>query len=220
MFNKGLVSVRRQSNFPLITRFPLHDFVVFAGNTHLWSFQCKLSNWQHVDRSYGSSASSDFDIFNLLIQMTLNCHSFVKKMNTENNSCKIFGLRVHDEHYELECDQFTGRSTKTYKGGLKDFELKNKKIPHYCQEGKTFSVLLLHIIKKGALAHLLKEQKTFENIHIYCNYVYPLPISRADIHVLLFPHLSVRHRDKCCEHSFISTFTTCTLYPRHLISTI
>jgi hypothetical protein len=40
---------------------------------------------------------------------------------------------------------FTGRSTKTYKGGLKDLELKNKKIAHYCQEGKTFSVLLLHI---------------------------------------------------------------------------
>jgi hypothetical protein len=39
----------------------------------------------------------------------------------------------------------------------------------------TFSVLLLHIIKKGALAHLLKEQKTFENIQIYCNYVYPPP---------------------------------------------
>jgi hypothetical protein len=31
----------------------------------------------------------------------------------------------------LECDQFTGRSTKTYKGGLKDLELKNKKITHY-----------------------------------------------------------------------------------------
>ena len=31
-------------------------------------------------------------------------------------------------------------------GGLKDLELKNKKITHYCQEGKTFSVLLLHII--------------------------------------------------------------------------
>ena len=83
-----------------------------------------------------------------LIQMKLNCHSFVKKMNTENNSCKLFGLWGHDEHYELECDQFTGRSTKTYKGGLKDLELKNKKITHYCQEGKTFSVLLLHIIKK------------------------------------------------------------------------
>jgi hypothetical protein len=118
-----------------------------------------------------------------LIQMTLNCHSFVKKwiqkitintadifdifdlfntddselsqlcekMNTENNSCKLFGLWGHDEHYELECDQFTERSTKTYKGGLKDLELKNKKITHYCQEGKTFSVLLLHIIKKEHL---------------------------------------------------------------------
>jgi hypothetical protein len=42
--------------------------------------------------------------------MTVNCHSFVKKMNTENNSCKLFGLWGHDEHYELECDQFTGRS--------------------------------------------------------------------------------------------------------------
>ena len=79
-------------------------------------------------------------------------------MDSENNSCKPFGLRDYDEHYELEYDQFpvdsdhrgrfiafTGRSTKTYKGGLKDLELKNKKIAHYCQEGKTFSVLLLHI---------------------------------------------------------------------------
>ena len=179
------------------------------------------------------AASSDFDIFNLFDTDDIELSQLCEKMDTENNSCKLFGLRGHDEHYELECDQFTvgsdhrgrfitftGRSPKTYKGGLKDLELKNKKITHYCQEDKTFSVLLLHIIKKGALAHLLKEQKTFENIHIYCNYVYPLPISRADIHVLLLPHLSVRHRDKCCEHSFISTFTTCTLYPRHLISTI
>ena len=89
-----------------------------------------------------------FDIFNLFDTDDIELSQLCEKMNTENNSCKLFGLRIHDEHYELECDQFTGRSTKTYKGGLKDLELKNKKITHYCQEGKTFSVLLLHIIKK------------------------------------------------------------------------
>jgi hypothetical protein len=92
--------------------------------------------------------SSDFDIFNLFDTDDIELSQLCEKMNTENNSCKLFGLWGHDEHYELECDQFTGRSTKIYKGGLKDLELKNKKITHYCQEGKTFSVLLLHIIKK------------------------------------------------------------------------
>jgi hypothetical protein len=74
---------------------------------------------------------------------------------------KQYIITVYMEHYELKCDQFTvgsdhrgrfitftGRSTKTYKGGLKDLELKNKKITRYCQEGKTFSVLLLHIIAR------------------------------------------------------------------------
>jgi hypothetical protein len=51
LFNKGLVSVRRQSSFPIITRLCNILFVVFAGNTHFWSFQCKFSKWQHVDRS-------------------------------------------------------------------------------------------------------------------------------------------------------------------------
>ena len=108
-----------------------------------------------------AAASSDFNIFNLFDTDEIELSQICEKMDTENNSCKLFGLRGHDEHYELECDQFTvgsdhrgrfitftGRSPKTYKGGLKDLELKNKKITHYCQEGKTFSVLLLHIIKK------------------------------------------------------------------------
>ena len=62
--------------------------------------------------------------------------------------------------------QFTGRSTKTYKGGLKDLELKNKKITHYCQEGKTFSVLLLHIIKKEHL-HIFWKNRRRSKIFIY-----------------------------------------------------
>ena len=205
MFNKGLVSVRRQSNFPA-NHSPLLDFCCCFRGKHaplvisMQTFEvttCRPIIWQ--------LQVLILTFLICLIQMTLN--QLCEKMNTENNL--INTADIFDIFILFDTD-----------GGLKDLELKNKKITHYCQEGKIFSVLLLHIIKKGALAHLLKEQKTFENIHIYCNYVYPLPISRADIHVLLLPHLSVRHRDKCCEHSFISTFTTCTLYPRHLISTI
>jgi hypothetical protein len=155
-----------------------------------------------------AAASSDFDIFNLFDTDEIELSQLCEKMDTENNL--INTADIFDIFNLFDTD-----------GGLKDLELKNKKITHYCQEGKTFSVLLLHIIKKEhSHTHLLKEQKTFENIHIYCNYVYPLPISRADIHVLLLPRLSVRHRDKFCEHGFISNFTTCTLYTRHLISTI
>jgi len=70
-------------------------------------------------------------------------------------ACKLFGLRGHDEHHDLKCEQFvvssdqhgkyiefTGRGSKTYKGGLKDRELTNKNIRHYCQEGK--SILYKH----------------------------------------------------------------------------
>lgn len=61
-------------------------------------------------------------------------------------ACKLFALRGHDEHHQLQCDQFAigedqggkyveffGRSNKTYKGGLKDLEISNKNIRHYCQ---------------------------------------------------------------------------------------
>ncbi|XP_062606633.1 uncharacterized protein LOC134268405 [Saccostrea cucullata] len=61
-------------------------------------------------------------------------------------ACKLFALRGHDEHHQLQCDQFStgedqggtyveflGRSTKTYKGGLKELEIVNKNIRHYCQ---------------------------------------------------------------------------------------
>lgn len=64
-------------------------------------------------------------------------------------ACKLFALRGHDEHHQLKCDQFAigedqggkyveffGRSNKTYKGGLKDLEISNKNIRHYCQNGK------------------------------------------------------------------------------------
>ena len=62
--------------------------------------------------------------------------------------CKLFGLRGQDEHRCLTCDQltvgsdihgkyveFSGRSSKTYKGDLKDLELSNKWIRHYSQHG-------------------------------------------------------------------------------------
>ncbi|XP_052679523.1 uncharacterized protein LOC128160267 isoform X1 [Crassostrea angulata] len=60
-------------------------------------------------------------------------------------NCKLFGLRAYDEHKSLECDQFDlgcddrgkyihfhGRSSKTYKGGLRHIQLQNKDIKHYC----------------------------------------------------------------------------------------
>lgn len=71
-------------------------------------------------------------------------------------SCKIFGLRAYDEHRALECSQFTvgkeggrkyvrfvGRSSKTYKGGLAQKEVKTKDIKHYCAEGKIFGSFVL-----------------------------------------------------------------------------
>lgn len=52
--------------------------------------------------------------------------------------CNLFGLSGHDEHHSLECNQFllgednrgkfiefTGRSTKTFRGGLAHNELHN-----------------------------------------------------------------------------------------------
>lgn len=64
-------------------------------------------------------------------------------------ACKLFGLRGHDEHHALDCDQFLvgedhrgkfiefhGRANKTFKGGLMDLQLSNKTIKHYCQDGK------------------------------------------------------------------------------------
>ncbi|KAK3107197.1 hypothetical protein FSP39_009112 [Pinctada imbricata] len=64
-------------------------------------------------------------------------------------NCKVFGLRAFDEHRNLECAQFeigqdghgqfirfTGRSSKTFKGGLQHLQLTNKDIKHYCDEGQ------------------------------------------------------------------------------------
>lgn len=57
-------------------------------------------------------------------------------------ACKLFALRGHDKHHQLQCDQFAigedqggksveffGRSNNTYK----DLEISNKNICHYCQ---------------------------------------------------------------------------------------
>lgn len=75
-------------------------------------------------------------------------------------ACKLFALRGHDEHHDLYCEQFTvgtddigkyvqfdGRSSKTYKGGLKNLELANKSIRHHCQEGKINIILILFFLK-------------------------------------------------------------------------
>jgi len=60
-------------------------------------------------------------------------------------NCQLFCLHAHDEHRDLECDQFSvddqngkcvefvGRLCKTYKGGMAQRELNNKTIRHYCQ---------------------------------------------------------------------------------------
>jgi len=64
-------------------------------------------------------------------------------------ACKLFGLRGHNEHHALQCEQFEigiddkggkflefhGRNSKTYSGGLQQKELINKNIRHYCKEG-------------------------------------------------------------------------------------
>ena len=89
-----------------------------------------------------------------LIQMTLNCHSFVKKwiQKITINTADIF-------------DIFNLFDTA---GGLKDLELKNKKITHYCQEGKTFSVLLLHILyKKRSTRTSFEKNRRRSKIFIY-----------------------------------------------------
>lgn len=64
-------------------------------------------------------------------------------------ACKVFGLRGCDEHRELMCEQFilnsddqgkfiqfVGRQSKTYQGGLRQMQLSNKNIKHYCTSGE------------------------------------------------------------------------------------
>lgn len=68
-------------------------------------------------------------------------------------ACKLFALMGHDEHHQLQCDQFAieedqggkymyvdffGRSNKTYKGGLKDLEILNKLLPECGSECSRF----------------------------------------------------------------------------------
>ncbi|XP_033762112.1 LOW QUALITY PROTEIN: uncharacterized protein LOC117343738 [Pecten maximus] len=64
-------------------------------------------------------------------------------------NCKLFGMRGHDEHHALECDQFiigedskgkyfvfVGRASKTFKGGLAQREIDIKNIIHYSNQGE------------------------------------------------------------------------------------
>ncbi|XP_033754046.1 uncharacterized protein LOC117337262 [Pecten maximus] len=64
-------------------------------------------------------------------------------------NCKLFGMRGHDEHHALECDQFiigedskgkyvefVGRASKTFKGGLAQREIDIKNIRHYSNQGE------------------------------------------------------------------------------------
>lgn len=84
-------------------------------------------------------------------------------------SCKLFGLRGRDEHRNMQCEQFqigedsngqyirfTGRNTKTYKGGIGQMALTNKDIKHYCSEGNLISSLSnIHETFTGYTQHLL-----------------------------------------------------------------
>jgi hypothetical protein len=73
-------------------------------------------------------------------------------------NCKLFGLHAFDEHRSLECEQFEigsdnhrkyvhfiGRSNKTFKGGIKQMQLQNKDIKHYCTDGK-FRPQIFHFL--------------------------------------------------------------------------
>ncbi|XP_061195452.1 uncharacterized protein LOC133203697 [Saccostrea echinata] len=63
-------------------------------------------------------------------------------------ACKLFGLRGYDEHHSLQCEQFkigedsagryiqfTGRATKTYKGGLGHLNVQSKNLKHHSPPG-------------------------------------------------------------------------------------
>lgn len=63
-------------------------------------------------------------------------------------ACKVFGLRGYDEHHDLQCEQFTigedsagrfiqfsGRATKTYKGGLGHLNVQSKNLRHHSSPG-------------------------------------------------------------------------------------
>jgi hypothetical protein len=43
-----------------------------------------------------AAASSDFDILNLFDTDEMELSQICEKMDTENNSCKLFGLQGHD----------------------------------------------------------------------------------------------------------------------------
>eukprot|EP00105_Crassostrea_gigas_P007334 XP_011421538.1 PREDICTED: uncharacterized protein KIAA1958-like [Crassostrea gigas] len=63
-------------------------------------------------------------------------------------ACKVFGVRGYDEHHDLQCEQFTigedsagrfiqfsGRATKTYKGGLGHLNVQSKNLRHHSSPG-------------------------------------------------------------------------------------
>ena len=68
-------------------------------------------------------------------------------------ACKVFGLRGHDEHRQMEPSQFKvgqdakgkyiqfiGRNNKTFDGGLNHLNFTTKNIRHYCPEGKYYLI--------------------------------------------------------------------------------
>ena len=66
-----------------------------------------------------AAASSDFDIFNLFDTDDIELSQLCEKVDTENNLINTADI----------FDIFNLFDTA---GGLKDLELKNKKIAHYC----------------------------------------------------------------------------------------
>jgi hypothetical protein len=55
--------------------------------------------------------------------------------------------------------RFMGRSSKTYKGGLKHLQLTNKDLKHYCPEGKLGLILNLQFQFKWSTLNLDTQKK-------------------------------------------------------------
>ena len=87
-----------------------------------------------------AAASSDFDIFNLFDTDDIELSQLCEKMDTENNL--INTADIFDIFNLFDTD-----------GGLKDLELKNKKITHYCQED-IFCINYFYILQKKEHSHI------------------------------------------------------------------
>jgi len=85
LFNKGLVSVRRQSNFPLITFLCTIFFGLFSRETRTSGHFNANFRSGNMSTDHMAAASSDFDIFNLFDTDDIELSQLCEKMDTENN---------------------------------------------------------------------------------------------------------------------------------------